>query len=46
MAPSAARVPRNFDSPAIEEDNVIAQLRRLNRTIAFAGDDTWLVRLP
>ncbi|KAG7665383.1 GPI13 [[Candida] subhashii] len=31
----------NFNGDAIEEDNWLLQLHRLNKTIAFMGDDTW-----
>ncbi|EMG50615.1 GPI13 GPI ethanolamine phosphate transferase 3 [Candida maltosa Xu316] len=31
----------NFDGDAIDEDNWLLQLHRINKTIAFMGDDTW-----
>ncbi|RDD40694.1 GPI ethanolamine phosphate transferase 3 [Trichoplax sp. H2] len=31
----------NFQSSQISEDNFIHQLRQLNKTIVFMGDDTW-----
>ncbi|CAK9440526.1 uncharacterized protein LODBEIA_P46000 [Lodderomyces beijingensis] len=31
----------NFNGDAIDEDNWLLQLHRKNKTIAFAGDDTW-----
>lgn len=31
----------NFNGDAIDEDNWLLQLRKLNKTIAFMGDDTW-----
>ncbi|KAF8477072.1 hypothetical protein BDZ91DRAFT_708621 [Kalaharituber pfeilii] len=32
----------NFAGSAIEEDNLISQLRRKGKRIAFLGDDTWV----
>lgn len=31
----------NFDGDAIDEDNWLLQLHKINKTIAFMGDDTW-----
>ena len=31
----------NFESSAIEEDNLIEQLVSNNKTVVFMGDDTW-----
>lgn len=31
----------NFNGDAIDEDNWLLQLRKINKTIAFMGDDTW-----
>ncbi|SCV00875.1 LANO_0F09010g1_1 [Lachancea nothofagi CBS 11611] len=31
----------NFDGSVIEEDNLILQMFRNNKTVYFAGDDTW-----
>ncbi|KAI5951526.1 GPI13 [Candida jiufengensis] len=31
----------NFNGDAIDEDNWLLQLHKLNKTIAFMGDDTW-----
>jgi phosphatidylinositol glycan class O len=37
----------NFASPAIDEDNWVAQMRAANRgPMLFAGDDTWLSLFP
>ncbi|CAG8578568.1 279_t:CDS:2 [Paraglomus brasilianum] len=37
---------RNFAGSAITEDNLIDQLKQLNRSIAFMGDDTWTSLFP
>ncbi|KAI5954048.1 GPI13 [Candida margitis] len=31
----------NFNGDAIDEDNWLLQLHKINKTIAFMGDDTW-----
>ncbi|XP_064608437.1 LOW QUALITY PROTEIN: GPI ethanolamine phosphate transferase 3-like [Liolophura sinensis] len=36
----------NFASYEITEDNVIDQLRKLNKRITFMGDDTWMGLFP
>lgn len=36
----------NFAGNAIEEDNLILQLRRQGKRIAFLGDDTWMALFP
>ncbi|KAI9352129.1 hypothetical protein BDR26DRAFT_850395 [Obelidium mucronatum] len=36
----------NFGSSEITEDNIIDQMRRLNRTLLFMGDDTWVNLFP
>ncbi|KAI5852307.1 hypothetical protein BZA05DRAFT_397492 [Tricharina praecox] len=36
----------NFAGTAIEEDNVIAQLKSLGKRMAFMGDDTWMALFP
>ncbi|KAL5612585.1 hypothetical protein BROUX41_004320 [Berkeleyomyces rouxiae] len=36
----------NFAGTAIEEDNLIAQLRKNGKRIAHLGDDTWLSLFP
>lgn len=36
----------NFAGTAIEEDNLIAQLRDANRTLVHLGDDTWHSLFP
>ena len=36
----------NFDSSALSEDNVLAQLDNANSSILFYGDDTWLRLFP
>ncbi|BFZ62343.1 mannose-ethanolamine phosphotransferase gpi13 [Saitoella coloradoensis] len=36
----------NFAGTAIEEDNLIHQLKSQNKTIAFLGDDTWTSLFP
>ncbi|CAG8492280.1 10526_t:CDS:2 [Paraglomus occultum] len=37
---------RNFAGSAITEDNLIDQLKQLNKSIAFMGDDTWTSLFP
>lgn len=32
----------NFDGTVIEEDNFLKQLHLANKTVKFAGDDTWM----
>ncbi|KKF97102.1 GPI ethanolamine phosphate transferase 3 [Ceratocystis platani] len=36
----------NFAGTAIEEDNILAQLRKNGKRIAHLGDDTWLSLFP
>jgi GPI ethanolamine phosphate transferase 3 subunit O len=36
----------NFDSPAVDEDNLIGQLERCGRRLMFMGDDTWVQLFP
>ncbi|XP_040567503.1 GPI ethanolamine phosphate transferase 3 [Lepeophtheirus salmonis] len=36
----------NFGSYEIQEDNLISQLVRNNKSVVFAGDDTWLTLYP
>ncbi|KAJ8608177.1 hypothetical protein MRB53_039775 [Persea americana] len=36
----------NFGGEAILEDNILAQLKGANRTVAFVGDDTWQALFP
>jgi len=36
----------NFAGTAIDEDNVIAQLKSLGKRMAFMGDDTWMALFP
>jgi len=36
----------NFAGTAIEEDNLVAQLREANRTLVHLGDDTWHSLFP
>lgn len=36
----------NFAGTAIEEDNLVAQLRNLNKTLVHLGDDTWHSLFP
>src|SRR5262245_19173169 len=36
----------NFESSAIEEDNLIEQLATYGRKVVFMGDDTWLKLFP
>lgn len=36
----------NFAGTAVEEDNLVAQLREANRTLVHLGDDTWHSLFP
>jgi phosphatidylinositol glycan class O len=36
----------NFAGTAIDEDNIIAQLRSRGKRMAFMGDDTWMALFP
>lgn len=36
----------NFAGTAVEEDNLLAQMRSLNKTIVHLGDDTWTALFP
>ena len=36
----------NFAGTAIEEDNLLAQMRSLNKTLVHLGDDTWQALFP
>ncbi|BFY99169.1 hypothetical protein BsWGS_02209 [Bradybaena similaris] len=44
--PSFVDVALNFGSPALEEDNIITQMKRNGRQIVFFGDDTWIRLFP
>ncbi|CAG5127325.1 unnamed protein product [Candidula unifasciata] len=44
--PSFIDVALNFGSPALEEDNIITQMKRHGRQIVFFGDDTWINLFP
>ncbi|XP_046999252.1 GPI ethanolamine phosphate transferase 3 isoform X1 [Schistocerca americana] len=39
--PTFIDIGSNFATPEINEDNIIDQLKRHNRSIVFMGDDTW-----
>ncbi|KAF8324164.1 uncharacterized protein EI90DRAFT_3000848 [Cantharellus anzutake] len=40
--PTFVDIGSSFSASAIEEDNLIFQMRAANRNVAFAGDDTWM----
>lgn len=44
--PTFIDASQNFASSEINEDNVIDQLRAMNKDIVFMGDDTWLGLYP
>ena len=44
--PSFIDVVLNFGSVALEEDNLVSQLKADGRSIVFFGDDTWLKLFP
>lgn len=39
--PTFIDISQNFDSSEIMEDNFITQMKRMNKSIVFMGDDTW-----
>ncbi len=41
--PTFVDIGSSFSASAIEEDNLIFQMRVANRSVAFAGDDTWML---
>ncbi|KAF2672279.1 hypothetical protein BT63DRAFT_369723 [Microthyrium microscopicum] len=44
--PTFIEAGSNFAGEAIEEDNLIAQLRTANRSVVHIGDDTWHALFP
>ena len=44
--PSFFDVKNNFNAMEINEDNIIEQLLKHNKTISFYGDDTWTNMYP
>ena len=44
--PTFIEAGSNFAGTAIEEDNVLLQLRRLGKTLVHLGDDTWNSLFP
>ena len=36
----------NFDGDAIAEDNIVAQMKKVGKRMAFMGDDTWMALYP
>ena len=44
--PGFVDVVLNFGSTVLKEDNLILQLKRINRKINFFGDDTWIKLFP
>ncbi len=44
--PTFLEMSRNFDSDAVEEDNIVHQLVQSGKRIAFLGDDTWSSMFP
>ena len=36
----------NFDSAALQEDNLISQFKHAKKEIVFYGDDTWMRLFP
>ena len=41
--PTLVDIGSSLSALAIEEDNLILQMGAANRTVAFAGDDTWML---
>uniref|UniRef100_A0A8D9ABB3 GPI ethanolamine phosphate transferase 3 n=1 Tax=Cacopsylla melanoneura TaxID=428564 RepID=A0A8D9ABB3_9HEMI len=44
--PTFIDIVKNFASSAIVEDNIIDQVRAVNKSIVFMGDDTWTGLYP
>lgn len=44
--PGFVDVVLNFDSTALQEDNIISQLQRAGKKMVFYGDDTWMKLFP
>lgn len=44
--PTFIDIGSNFAGAAIEEDNILVQLKALNKTIVHLGDDTWHSLFP
>jgi ethanolaminephosphotransferase len=44
--PSFSDYLNNFQSSAIDQDNIIWQMQRHSKCIAFYGDDTWIKLFP
>lgn len=44
--PTFVDIGSNFAGAAIEEDNILVQLKALNKTIVHLGDDTWHSLFP
>ncbi|EFW99030.1 phosphoethanolamine n-phosphodiesterase [Grosmannia clavigera kw1407] len=44
--PTFVDIGSNFAGTAIEEDNLLAQLRTVDKKIAHLGDDTWTALFP
>ena len=44
--PTFVDIGSNFAGTAIDEDNLVAQLRNANKTLVHLGDDTWHALFP
>jgi GPI ethanolamine phosphate transferase 3 subunit O len=44
--PTFVELGKNFESPALGEDNFVDQMVTAKKTLAFIGDDTWEKLLP
>ena len=44
--PTFMDMSKNFASPAVHADNIVAQLARAGRRVVFMGDDTWEKLFP
>lgn len=44
--PTFIDISRNFASTEIKEDNLIRQMKKLNKSVVFMGDDTWSSIFP
>ncbi|MES1910076.1 MAG: hypothetical protein MHM6MM_002736 [Cercozoa sp. M6MM] len=44
--PTFVDVSANFGADAVEEDNLLTQIKRAGKKAEFAGDDTWMSLFP
>ena len=44
--PGFSDVVLNFNSPELDEDNLLSQWKKAERTLTMFGDETWLKLFP